>query len=997
MTTMMVAAILVFGALGFLELGVSLFPDIDFPWVTVTTTWRNARPEEVETEITDILEDELGTISGVKHINSQNLEGISQIAVEFELWKDIDVAAQDVRDKVARKLGELPDDIDPLVIDKLDINAQPIIWLALSGNYPSEYLTEYVEDVIRPRLQALRGVGSVRIGGGQRRQVRIWLSREKLDAYGLTVSDIMAALRREHLELPGGRIETGPRDMIVRTFGEFRRPEDFNSLIVAERNGTAIRLRDLGVALDGREERQTVARFNRVPGVAMGVAPQSGANEVQVAELVRAELEKINRELPEGMQIRVANDLTRFIVDSISEVKFHLFFGGIMAIVSILFFLRDLRSALIAALAIPTSIIGTFGFMRFLGFTLNNMSMLGLTVAVGVVIDDAIVMVENIYRHLEKGGERIEAARIGSAEISFAVIATTAALLGVFAPVAFLRGLIGRFFYEFALTIAIAVLISMLVALTLTPMLASRLLVARPSSGESTAWSRLLSTYRSALTWALDHRKTVLALGLASFLAGLGIASLLGRELAPQEDQGRFMVIMETPVDYSIERTDRIVQSVEEILASMPEIRSYFAVTGFGFGGGVQSNRAVMFVSMVDHKLRSRSQHEVMAELRERMQSIPNLLAYVSYLSPLGGQARSEPLQFVVQGPDFEKLEQLSAAFMAELEKRSGIVDVDRDLELGKSEVRVHIDREKAADLGVSASSIASVIGAAIGGVDVVKYKEGGDSYDVRLRLWDTERSRPEDILYLKVRGADGRTFELRNFVTLERAQGPSAINRYDRQRSAHIFGNLEEKPLAAAVAEVSEIARRLLPADYSLRFVGQAEIYSEMQSNIAFAFFLAIIITYMILASQFESFVHPFTIMMALPLALIGAFGVLFLTGSTLNIFSLIGLVLLVGLVTKNSILLVEFTNQLRGRGLSTRQALLEAGPLRLRPIMMTAASTVAGVLPVVLGLGIGSEARQPMGLAVAGGMISSTLLTLIVVPVIYSYIDDLAARFRK
>ena len=992
--TMLVLALVIFGLIGFSRLGVSLYPQIDDPVVTVSTIWQNARPEEVDNEITDILEDAVSGVSGVKHIVSESSEGRSRITITFELGKDIDVAAQEVRDKISARLRRLPGDADIPVVDKLDINAQPIIWLAVTGQRAIEDLTYFADVQIRPLLQKIEGVGEVSIGAGREKQIHIRLLRERLAAY--RIGEVIAAIRRQHLEIPGGKIDSLDKEFLIRTVGEFDSAAAFNQLIVTHRDGAPIHLGLLGYAEAGRDEARPAGRFTQggetLKTAALRISPRSGANEVAIARGVKAALPEIRRILPEGMDIHIATDTTRFIEQSIDEIKIQLVFGGIAAALVILLFLQNIRTTLISALAIPTSIIATFACMYALGFTMNNMTMLGLVMAVGLVIDDAIVMVENIYRHRSDLGKGpMQAAFEGSHEISFAIIATTLVLAGVFLPVAFMGGMIGRFFYEFAVTVAFAVVCSTFVALTVVPMLCSRFLkLGAPNLAVFRIFDRAMAAaaelYRRSMRRVLQQRASMLLVAALALGGGIWLYTLLGQELVTQEDQGRFMVRIQTPLSYSMEKTDAVRARLEARLKEIPEVSHFFSFTGFG-----GANRAVAIVTLVPRSERKRTQQEIQSEVRQFLRQLPDVRGNATAISPLGGGQRAEDIQLVIQGPDLTVLDRVTRQLMAKIEEAPGYSGVSRDLEIGKPEVRVRIDREKAAEAGVDVENIAATVGALLGGIEVASFKEGGKSYEVRLRLQAEQRQLPGDVQRIFLRGRGGELLDVSNFVTLEEGVGPSVINRLDRQRSATVYATLEGgKLLGSAIPEVQALADTLLPEGYVTKFSGSAETLGETGKYVLFAFLLATILTYMILAAQFESFTQPMAIMMGLPLSFIGAFGLLLLVGNTLNLYSMIGLVLLVGLAAKNGILLIDYTNQLRHTGLPLDQALVEAGATRLRPILMTAISTIAGVIPVVLGLGEGSESRQPMAVAISGGMFSSTLLTLAVVPVIYSYLDQ-------
>jgi len=995
--TVMVGALVIFGIIGLSRLGISLYPDIDFPIVTVTTDWPNARPEEVDNQVTDQLEDAISAVSGVKRISSQSSLGRSRVTVEFELSKDIDVAAQEVRDKVSARIGRLPDDTEAPVIDKQDVNAQPIMYLALSGQQAIEDLTRFANDQVRPLLQKIEGVGGVRVAGGRQKEVRVWLYRERLAAHDVGVDEVIAALRAQHVEVPGGKIESREKEFLIRTVAEFATPTAFNELIVAFRQGTPVRLKHVGFSEPGRQDNTSVARFTTAAGtskiVALGISPRSGANQVAIARAVKRAIPEVERILLDGMAIRISTDNTQFIEQSIAEIRFQLVLGGLAAALTILLFLQNIRTTLISSLAIPTSIVATFATMYWMGFTLNNMTMLALVTAVGLVIDDAIVMVENIFRHRGQLGKGpMEAALDGSREVFFAIIATTLALAGVFLPVAFMGGLVGSFFFEFAVTMAFAVVCSTFVAMTVVPMLSSRFLQL-----ENQKWAafhvfdRAMNVgsdlYRILLRWFLRRRFLVVLLTVGALAAGGAVFQQLGKEFITAEDQSKFMVRLKVPLSYSLAKTDEVLRRVEEDLKTLPEIQHFFALSGWG-----GSQNAVAIVTLMPKDQRQRSQKQVQAAINGMLRRYPDVRGLAVDISPLGGGARNEDIQLVIQGPELDALDRYSQAIMDRLGDTPGYVGISRDLDIGKPEVRVYIDREKAADAGVSVRAVATAVGALMGGIQVGNYKEGGKSYDVRLRLVEEHRELPQDVGRLWLRAMDGKLVDASGFVTTEVGVGPSVINRTDRQRSATVYGNAPDKALGDALPEVQAIAAEILPEGYSTRFAGKAESFQETGGYVAFAFGLAIILTYMVLAAQFESFLQPMAIMTGLPLSFVGAFGLLYLLGNTFNLFSMIALILLVGLATKNGILLIDYTNQLRAQGRSTQEALVEAGATRLRPILMTAISTIAGVIPVALGLGVGSESRQPLAVAIAGGMISSTFLTLGVVPVAYSYLDQLA-----
>ena len=997
--TMMIAALLVFGLISLNRVGIALNPDVDFPMISVRTIWQGAGPEEVDNEITDALEDAVSSINGIKHISSQSSQNVSNITIEFELNKDLDVASQEVKDKISGALYKIPDDAEPPVVSKMDANAQPIMWISLSGQYALEDLTKIADEQVRVMFQKIDGVGDIFIGGAREKEVKIWLHRESLAAYKIGVDEVVAAIRTQHVEIPGGKIESTQKEFLIRTMGELERAEEFTDLIVANRNGVPIRLGMLGYAEAGREDATGEAKFSTPRDsektVGLGISPRSGSNHVAIAERVRAEIPEIEKILPEGMKITIVMDNSRFIVQSIDEVKFQLVLGAIMAAIVIFFFLQNLRTTLISSLAIPTSIISTFACIYAMGFTLNNLTMLALITAVGLVVDDAIVMVENIYRHREALGKGSMAAALeGSDEVAFAVIAATLALLSVFIPVAFMQGMIGKFFFHFAITMSFSVLCSLLVGLSIIPMLSSRFLRMHELGHKSIfhvfnrIMDRLSEVYQRTLRWSLNHRLVIVVVAILSMVVSVSLFTRVGKEFTTSEDTSGTVISLETPLAYSIDKTNAVMNRVLDMLKPLPELQSMFSVTGRG-----GSNKGMIMMNLVPIDQRQRSQKEIQMALRKMLSVLPDVKAAVYDRSMVGGAGgRNADINLIIQGPDVAGIDRYSREIIAKMSAIKGFTGVTRDMEIGKPEARVIIDRDKASDAGVSISSIGTAVRALMGGVDVATFKEGGKTYDIRLRLIEEQRLLPEDVERIWIRTNKGELADISNFTRIESGVGPNTINRRDRQRSATIFTNLEGILLGDALPQVKKIAEDILPEGYTANFSGRSEVFGETIGYIIFAFFLAVLLTYMVLAAQFESFIQPLAIMVALPLSFVGAFGLLYVLGNTLNMFSMIGLVLLIGLVTKNGILLIDYANQQRESGVEMNEALVQAGAIRLRPILMTAISTVAGVLPVVLGLGVGSESRQPLGVVICGGMLSSTILTLAVVPVIYSYLDQVA-----
>jgi HAE1 family hydrophobic/amphiphilic exporter-1 len=874
----------------------------------------------------------------------------------------------------------------------------------------------YADEVLKEKLQRINEVGAVRMYGLRLRQVRVWIDADRMRAYGVAPSDIMQALQRENLELPGGRIETISKEYEVKIKGEFSKVHDFNDLVVTYYNGAPVRLRDIGKAEDGMEEKRTVARFNGMTAVGLGIQKQSGTNTVEVVNRVKAELENIKKTLPPGMELGISFDQSTFINRSINEVQHHLIFGGFLAVLAVFIFLQNVRTTLISAVALPVSVIATFALLRVFGFTFNNMTMLALSLSIGILIDDAIIVIENIHRHIEEGMAPREAASFATSEIGLAVMATTFAIVAIFLPVAFMKGIIGRFFLQFALTVVFAILVSLIVSFTLTPMMASIFLTPQkkdtsnhvgnpsrfaPAYHVRDWWERGYKkteiAYRKILEVSLRHRGTVLVLAIVIFAVSIFITKFIGKEFIPPEDQSRFIVRLEAPVDYSVDRADNMFRNAENIIKHTPEVVSALYIQGYG--RTVQINKGILLVSLQKKSERKKSQEQIKKELRRKFLEIPGLKGTAEDISLVGGGIRNVPIQYSIRGLDLSALQSYTQQIVGEFAKLPGIVDVDTSLEAGKPELKVFIDRDKAADLGVSVASIAEAVNLLVSGeVDVTKYKDEqrGRRYDVRVRLSAADRTNPDDLGKIYVRAKDGRLIQLANVVRIQEGGGPSVINRVDRQRAITVFASLEGKPLGTAIHELNAISDKVLPMDYIPKYKGMAETMGESFQYLMFALILGVIMAYMILAAQFESFLHPFIVLLSMPLSFIGAFGALLLMGKTISIFSFIGLILLMGLVKKNAILLVDYTNTLRERGMSRREAILQAGPVRLRPILMTTFAMIFGMLPVALGLGEGAETRSPMGIAVIGGLLTSLFLTLVVVPAAYDLFDDLPEIFK-
>jgi len=1001
LATVMSLAILLFGIISFTRLPVREYPDIDPPIVSVTTLYRGASPSVVETEITDILEEQFATLEGVKTLSSSSQEQGSVITIEFELNRDVEDAANDVRDRVSRTLGSLPREAEDPIVQKVDTNAQPIFWIALSSDrHNTLELSETADLILKERLQKLPGVGNVFIGAERRYAMRVWLEPQRMAAYGLTTQDIEAAIRRENAEIPGGRVEGENREFSVRTRGELSTPEGFGALIVAGEGNSVVRLSDVAKVEIGPEDERSVARYNGQPAIGLGIVKQSKASTLEVAQEVRDSLPELQKVLPQGMILQVAYDSSTFISESIHEVTQTIFLAIGLVILVILVFLKTLRATLIPAVAIPVSIVGTFAVCYFMGFTINILTLLALVLAIGLVVDDAIVMLENVFRHMELGKSRRQAAYDGAEEIGFAIIATTISLVAVFIPVAFLTGSVGRLFNEFGLTVASAVLISGFVALTLTPMLAS--LILKPLHGTGTGWfSRnfdrffegLDRNYERILRVSLKRRVLVVIAALALVVLGAGIFRLLPRELVPTEDRSIAFGIVIAPEGSTLEYTDHYMRQLEGVLLNMPERDGLFTATGLGFGGPGRVTNGFVFFRLKPRNERDKSQQQIVQELFPVTFGIPGVLAFLINPPSLGGQFSSSPVEYVLQADDYDELKNAVGIFMGKAQQLGYLINLDSDLRLNKPELDITIDRDRAAQLGVSVTDIGTTLETLLGGREVSEFKRGSKQYDVITQLRPTQRATPETISEIYLKGQGGLV-QLANVVNVKETVGAKELNHFNRLRSATITANIAPGvSLGEALDALDKIAQQDLPPNIRRELSGQSREFRESSSKLYLMFVLAIVFIFLVLAAQFESFIHPLTILLSVPLAVIGALFSLFVFRQSLNIYSQIGLIMLIGLVTKNSILIVEYSNQLRNRGLELFEAVVEASRIRLRPILMTSFATVFGILPIAIGLGAGAEARRPLGIAVVGGLLFSTFLTLVLVPAVYIML----ARFTK
>ncbi|MCB0286289.1 MAG: efflux RND transporter permease subunit, partial [Calditrichaeota bacterium] len=895
LASVMSLTILLFGIISFTRLPVREYPDIDPPIISVVTFYRGASPSVVETEITNILEEQFATLEGVKTLTSSSQEQGSVITIEFELSRDVDEAANDVRDRVSRIRGQLPREVDDPVISKVDANAQAIVWLALSSDRHSGLeLSDIADRVLKERIQRLPGVGSVIIGGERRYAMRIWLNPLRMAAFNLTTQDVEAAIRRENAEIPGGRVEGAEREFAVRTRGELNTPEEFANIIVSQNEGDRVRLGDVADVQVGAEDERSLARFNGRPAVGLGIVKQSKASTVDVADVVRATLDELRASMPEGIQLDVAFDSSIFIKDSINEVAETILIAMVLVILVVLAFLKSFRATLIPTVAIPISIIGAFVSAFFFGFTINILTLLALVLAIGLVVDDAIVVLENIYRHMEMGKDRWQAALDGTREIGFAVLATTISLVAVFVPVAFLTGSVGRLFNEFGLMLAVAILISGFVALTLSPMLASKFL--KPLHGTGEGWAsrsfdaffdKLNHIYERILKWSLAHPAVLVFAAVLLVAVSAVLFKMMPSELVPTEDRGIAFGIVIAPEGSTLDYTDRYMRQVESRLLPLPERKGVFTALGLGFGGPGRVTNGFLFVGLKPRDERQRSQQEIVQSLFPQLLSIPGVLAFVINPPSLGGRFSSSPVEYVLQADNYEQLNQAVQTMMGKASELGYLVNLDSDLRLNKPQLDITIDRERAAGLGVSVTDIGLTLETFLGGRVVTNFKRGAKQYDVIVQMKPSDRSRPDAIDDIYIRSSDGLV-QLANVVKIRETVSPKELNHYNRVRSATISANLVPGvSLGDALDDLDEIAANALPAGINREYAGQSLEFKSSSGTLYFMFMLAIVFIYLVLAAQFESFVHPFTILLSVPLAVFGALLSLFVFGETLNIYS--------------------------------------------------------------------------------------------------------------
>jgi multidrug efflux pump len=990
--TVLSLALVLIGLVSYQRLGVREYPAIDPPVVTVQTSYPGASAAIVETQVTKVLEDTLSGIEGIDFITSISRQESSQITVRFKLSRDADYAAADVRDRVGRVRGRLPDEIEEPIIQKVEADAQPILHLAFFSDRHSELeITDYADRYVKDQLQTLPGVAEVRLFGERQYSMRIWLDPERLAAYSLTPQDIEAALRRQNVEVPSGRVESMQREFTVLSETDLRTPQQFNDLIVKEANGYLVRLADVGQAELGPLDERLVVRFNGKPAIALGVIKQATANPLEVAEAVQAVLPSITASLPEGMQVRMANDKSVFIAESIKNV-YETIGEAILLVVFIIFlFLRSIRATLIPLVTIPVSLIGAFALMYAFGFSINTLTLLALVLAIGLVVDDAIVMLENIYRHVEEGMAPVKAALLGSREISFAIVAMTITLAAVYAPIGFMTGVTGRLFTEFAWTLAGAVIVSGFVALTLSPMMCSKLL--KHQSHHNLIYrmiERVLdgvtAGYRALLKGALAVRPLVLLLGLAVAASSYFLFITLKSELAPVEDQGNIVAVFRGPEGATIDYTDTYAKKLEEIALTVPEADRVFVVSG---NPTVSQGRIIL--RLTPWSERKRTQQEIGRSITPQMSAVPGVVAFPSNPPPLGQGIRDKPINVVIQtSRPYDELQKMVDAILEKARDYPGLVDVDSDLKLNSPQLDIAVDREKAAATGVEIDTLGRTLETLLGGRQVTRFKHEGEQYDVVVKIADIDRQNPEDLRRIYVRVRDNAMVPLSNLISIKETVAPKELNHFNQLRAATITAQLAPGySLSEGLNFLEQAAKEVLPSTARIDYAGQSREFKEASASMYLTFLLALAFIYLVLAAQFESFTDPFIIMLTVPLSITGALLALWWSGGTLNIYSQVGLVTLIGLITKHGILIVEFSNQLRAKGQPMREAVIESAVLRLRPILMTTGAMVLGAVPLALATGAGAESRQDIGWVVVGGLLVGTLFTLFVIPVVYTYVS--------
>ncbi|MDR1514962.1 MAG: efflux RND transporter permease subunit [Synergistaceae bacterium] len=982
-------ALLIFGVYSYVNMGVERMPNIEFPVVVVRTVMEGASPAIMDNDVTDVLEARINTIEGIKNIYSSSYEGTSFIVAEFELERNVDFAAADVRGKVSMAAGQLPDDAEEPQVDKFDPSSSPIMNIAVEsdGRTDMKALVKFVDNIVTERLQTVKGVGGADLRGFRDREIRVWVDTDALEAHGLTTKDIKNAVYTRHVELPAGRVETGAKEYGIRLEGEYRSVAELAFVPVAYKNGAIIRLHDVARIEDDFEDKRNESLYNGDPTIIVQVRKQKGANEVALAREVRKRVAELNKDAPRGTRLVVVQDTSRFILRSMNGVSGDILLSICLTSLIMFIFLRTVRATIVAVITIPVCLLGSLSVLYWMGITINNMSMMGMSLAVGMVVDATSVVMENISRHKSMGKSPLRAASDGTAEVGFAVVAGAATTLAVFLPIAFMRGMMGRFASAFAVPVVMTITISLVLSLTLTPFLCSRILGRERKGFVQTAleapFIKLETLYGRALSFAVSHRFTIVAVALCFFIGGIFLATRLGTEFQPNEDQGRFNVQLELAADSSLEVTGSVMDEMVKVIQRDPAVAYTYGNVGSGMGGEVY--KGSITVELIDRKRRDRAS-AVMGRVRRK-------LAMFRDVDIKMGNWGGSDITLMIQGPTSESLAEIGDLIKADLAKNArGLVDITTDLQMNKPRINLELNRALADDLGVNIRDLSDELEAWFGGTNSGSFNDGGYRYDIRMRAIESMRNDPDKIMNTLVRTEGGQVIRAEGLITSKIDASPNVIKRYNRQRSIQIGANVEGISPGEGIAIMGEMFRKYAPQDgtYSMTPAGDSENMRESFESLTVALAFAILLVYIVMAIQFESFLHPFTVMFSLPLMTVGSFGLLGVMGIRISVMSFMGIILLVGVVVNNAILLVDFINQLRSEGMKKVEAVVRAGPMRLRAILMTSVSTIMGNLPIVLALSEGGETRQPMAVSVTGGMFSSTLLTLIVIPVLYLVFDD-------
>ena len=1004
--TMVICALMVLGAISLLYIGVELTPEVNPPFINIMTVYPGAGPEEIETLVTKPIEEGISSVNGLKKITSSSTEGRSVVNLEFQFEVPIRLAAIEVKEKVSTIRNNLPKDIDEPIIQRFDPSARPILWYGISADMPADEIRRIAENDIKPALEQIDGVAEVGVVGGLEREIHVNMDMGKMISYNISVAKMFNIIRDENMNIPAGRIDQDRQEMMVRTKGEFNSIEQIKNLVVMVNNSVPVYIKDIAEVKDGFKDVRTISKINGVNSVSFSVKKQSGANTVAVADKVKKVLDGLKKSFPQDMKIASIDDLSIDVKTDIANVREAIVLGVIMAVLIVFLFMRDWRSTVICALALPTSLISTFFFMYIMGFTLNIMTLMALSLIVGVLIDDSIVVRENIFRHMEEGMEPKKAASVGTKEIGLAVMATTFTIIAVFVPIAFMSGMIGMWFKSFGLTAAFAVMVSLFVSFTLDPMLSAYFM--RPIRHEErrenwfTKFSDRLeefyksidANYRVILQWALSHKKFVVIGAVVVFILSMSLISLIGVEFFSMEDRSQMMIDIETPPGSSINMTNRIASKVESILRKHPDIKTVF--TTIGTDGDVTLAQLNVKTTPKGNRKTGKSIAEIISDARDMLKKVPGANIVINQR---GMEAAHEaPVNLYIRGEDIDTLSRLSDEVLPIAKKVPGTVDVTSSLKKGKPEMQVLVDRLRAADVGIGIGQIASTLRTMIAGQVASKVRDGDNEYDIRVRLKEEDRNNPFIVENISLSSALGKQIMLKDVSRFNPELGPMDIRRENRERQVIISSRLKNAPLNDVIRNIKDRIKNVkLPRGYTMGFTGQAERMQEAFSTMAMALILAVIFIYMVLASQFNSFIHPFTIMLSLPLAIVGALLTIFLSGLRFNMSVMFAIIMLLGLVTKNAILLVDYTNTLREKGAEKTEAILTAGPTRLRPILMTTSAMILGMLPVALSRAPGSEFRAPMAISIIGGLIASTVLTLVVVPVVYYLLDEVTQKLKK